>query len=62
MSVFFYEVFAEEAELIRRFLPPDIRADYTEKTIQEHAFESVASGRPGTAGIPPSVIISIRTQ
>src|SRR5262245_44793710 len=50
-DVYFYEAFEEEAAELRRFLPPEISAGYTDQTIQE-------SG--DTA--PPARMISIRTQ
>ncbi len=51
LDVFFYEAFQEEAEAIKSFLPNNIKADYTWKTIQEYGSET-----------PPAKIISIRTQ
>jgi D-lactate dehydrogenase len=51
MDVFFYEAFEEEEKAIRRYLPPNIQAGFSRKTIQEH----------GTA-LPESPFISIRTQ
>ncbi|MCK5149248.1 hydroxyacid dehydrogenase [bacterium] len=50
MDVFFYEAFKEEAELIRQYLPNDLHAGFTDKTIQEYA-QNV-----------PAPIISTRTQ
>jgi D-lactate dehydrogenase len=50
-DVFFYEAFAEEAEALRRFVPPGVRAGFTAKTIQEHGQSE-----------PESPLISIRTQ
>ncbi|OGV74153.1 MAG: hydroxyacid dehydrogenase [Lentisphaerae bacterium RIFOXYB12_FULL_65_16] len=50
-DVCFFEAFEEEAAALRRYLPPDVRADFTAKTIQEAG--------PRT---PPARIISIRTQ
>lgn len=51
LDIFFYEAFAEEDQAIRRYLPPDIQAGFTWKTIQEE--------NPQT---PPAPLISIRTQ
>lgn len=50
-DVYFYEVFEEEADALRRLLPPSITYDMTSATIQEtdHRF-------------PPARLISIRTQ
>ncbi|MCK4999553.1 MAG: hypothetical protein KAS23_08455 [Anaerohalosphaera sp.] len=50
MNVFFYEAFEEEAESIRQYLPDDINAGFTDKTIQEYSQQL------------PAPIISIRTQ
>jgi D-lactate dehydrogenase len=50
-DVFFYEAFEEEARAIKKFMPPDINAGYTWKTIQESAHEK-----------PAAKIISTRTQ
>lgn len=50
-QVFFYEAFQEEAELLRRFLPADIEAEFDWRTIQESAHTH-----------PPANLISIRTQ
>jgi len=51
MDVFFYEAFAEEAECLKQFLPREVKAGYTWKTIQEHGATEPAAG-----------LISIRTQ
>ena len=51
MDAFFYEAFEEEAAALRRYLPPQVRAGFTWKTIQE----------AGDAE-PPAPLISIRTQ
>lgn len=51
MDIWFYEAFEEEAETLRRHLPPHIHAGFTWKTIQE-AGESAPLAR----------LISIRTQ
>lgn len=51
MHVWFYEAFEEEVEALRRYLPGDIEAGFTWKTIQE-------SGEIA----PPARLISIRTQ
>ena len=51
IDVYFYEAFAEEAEALRRYLPADIRAEYTDRTIQECDHKS-----------PPARMISTRTQ
>jgi len=50
-EVYFYEAFAEEERELRRFLPPDMRAGFTWKTVQE-----------ANDAAPPAPIISIRTQ
>ena len=50
MGVFFYEAFKEEAELIRQYMPDDLHAGFTDKTIQEYDQNL------------PAPIISIRTQ
>ncbi len=50
-DVFFYEAFAEEEEALRRYLPKEISAEYTDRTIQE--CEHIA---------PPARMISTRTQ
>ncbi|MDO8302910.1 MAG: NAD(P)-dependent oxidoreductase [Sedimentisphaerales bacterium] len=51
MDVFFYEAFEEEEKAIKRYLPADIQAGFSVKTIQEcdHA-------------MPMAPIISVRTQ
>ncbi len=49
--VYFYEAFEEEAEELRRLLPPSISAGYTDRTIQEAGHAT-----------PPARLISIRTQ
>ncbi len=51
LDVFFYEAFQEEAEAIKKFLPENVKADYTWKTIQEYG-----------SNTPPAKVISIRTQ
>jgi D-lactate dehydrogenase len=51
MRVFFYEAFEEEADELRRALPPAIRAGFTRKTVQEQKDAS-----------PPAPLISVRTQ
>ena len=35
MDVFFYEVFEEEEQALKHYLPDDIKAGFTWKTIQE---------------------------
>ena len=50
-DVYFFEAFAEEAELLRSLLPPNIRAEFTDKTIQETGMTEA-----------PAPLISIRTQ
>jgi D-lactate dehydrogenase len=47
----FYEIFAEEEQAIRRYLPKDIRASFSETPI-----------RSGEQARPPAGLISIRTQ
>ena len=51
MHVFFYEAFEEEAEAIRHYLPDNIEAGFTWKTIQDYGVDT-----------PPAAIISVRTQ
>ena len=51
LDVFFYEAFEEEEALLKRSLPPGVRAGFAPLTLQE---------RGDTA--PPAAIISIRTQ
>ncbi len=51
MKVRFYEAFKEEADALRRYLPPGIKADFCSSTIQENGDTDV-----------PADIISIRTQ
>jgi D-lactate dehydrogenase len=51
MDVFFYEAFEEEEKAIRRYLPADIKAGFSWKTIQEYG-----------SGGPAAAIVSIRTQ
>jgi len=50
-DIFFYEAFEEEAEALKRYLPENIDAEFSWKTIQETNHEN-----------PPAKIISIRTQ
>jgi len=50
-DICFYEAFEEEADELRRLLPPSLSAIYTDHTIQE-------SGD----GMPPCRLISVRTQ
>jgi len=50
-DIFFYEAFEEEAEALKRYLPENISADFSWKTIQETNHEN-----------SPAKIISIRTQ
>jgi D-lactate dehydrogenase len=51
LDVFFYEAFAEEAECLKHYLPAEIRAGFTWKTVQEQGDTK-----------PPAPLISIRTQ
>ena len=51
MDVFFYEAFEEEEKAIKRYLPADIQAGFSCKTIQEYG-----------SAVPAAQIISIRTQ
>jgi len=51
VDVMFYEMFKEEETAIKKYLPGNIRAQYTWKTIQEHGDKTA-----------PSALISIRTQ
>ncbi|MCK4414128.1 MAG: hydroxyacid dehydrogenase [Candidatus Eisenbacteria sp.] len=50
-DVYFYEVFEEEAVWLKKLLPPEIRAGYTWKTVQESGDQD-----------PPAAFISVRTQ
>jgi len=50
-DVFFYEAFEEEAQAIKKYLPSEVKAGYTWKTIQEAGHKK-----------PVSKIISTRTQ
>ncbi len=50
-DVFFYEAFAEERELLQRFLPDEFRAGFARETIQEAGHLR-----------PPAKLISTRTQ
>jgi D-lactate dehydrogenase len=51
MDVFFYEAFSEEAERLKEHLTPELRADFSRETIQEH-----------TGAKPPAPVIAVRTQ
>ena len=51
LDVVFYEVFQEEEDILRKYLPKDLRAAFTWKTIQESEDST-----------PPAALISIRTQ
>lgn len=51
MDVFFYEAFEEEAVKIKHYLPSNIKAGFTWKTIQEYGEKK-----------PPARLISLRTQ
>jgi D-lactate dehydrogenase len=51
MDIHFYEAFEEETAALRRFLPAQVRAGFTWKTIQEAGDIE-----------PPAPLISIRTQ
>lgn len=53
-DVYFFEAFAEEAEHIKKHMPPGIKAGYTRETIQESDSAS--------AKTPPAALISVRTQ
>jgi len=50
-DVYFYEAFAEEEELLRRYLPENLKAGFSWKTIQESGHSQ-----------PPAKLISLRTQ
>lgn len=50
-DIYFYEVFKEEEEAIKRYLPEGISAGFTGKTIQENGEKEL-----------PAKLISIRTQ
>lgn len=51
IDVMFYEVYGEEESAIKKFLPDNIHAAYTDKTIQEEGSQT-----------PPAELISMRTQ
>lgn len=51
MDIFFYEVFEEEGQALKRYMPPHIAVGFSCKTIQEHGNIT-----------PPAFVISIRTQ
>jgi D-lactate dehydrogenase len=51
LDIFFYEVFEEEGQALKRYIPPHIAAGFSCKTIQEHGNIT-----------PPAFVISIRTQ
>ncbi len=51
MDVFFYEAFEEEAGELKNYLPAEIKAGFSWKTIQEANHEH-----------PPAPVISVRTQ
>ena len=51
MDIFFYEAFEEEEKELKRFLPKNIKAGFTWKTIQENKDKE-----------PPAKLISTRTQ
>jgi D-lactate dehydrogenase len=53
LDIFFYEAFEEEEQALKRHLPPDIKAGFTWKTIQEYA---------ELHHKPSAKLISIRTQ
>ncbi len=50
-DIFFYEAFKEEEAALKRYLPPEVKAGFSWKTIQEEEHRT-----------PPASIISIRTQ
>ncbi len=50
-DIFFYEAFEEETEALKRFLPDNISAGFSWKTIQEAGHSQ-----------PPAKIVSLRTQ
>ena len=51
LDIFFYEAFKEEEKALKHYLPANIKAHFTWKTIQEETYDN-----------PPAPIISIRTQ
>ncbi len=53
MQVFFYEAFEEEAQRLSHYLPAQLKAGFTQKTIQEYSDQHAP---------PPAPIISVRTQ
>ncbi len=50
-DIYFYEAFEEEAETIKQYLPPEIKAGFSWKTVQETGHTT-----------PPAKLISMRTQ
>lgn len=50
-DVYFYEAFEEEQRELKKFMPDNIKAGYTWKTIQENGDKN-----------PPAKVISVRTQ
>ena len=50
-DVFFFEAFEEEQEQLKKFLPDNIDAEFTDKTIQEYGAREI-----------PAKLISVRTQ
>jgi len=50
-DVYFYEAFEEEQEQLKKYMPKNIKAGYTWKTIQENGDE-----------VAPAKVISLRTQ
>jgi len=51
LDVVFYEAFREEKEALQRYLPPDIRVEFFENTIQEEDNDNLRAS-----------ILSVRTQ
>ena len=51
LDIFFYEAFDKEEELLKKYLPANIKAGFTKETIQEYGEDT-----------PPAKIISLRTQ
>ncbi len=51
LDAYFYETFAEEKELLQKYLPPHLKVDFTPQTLQESKHQE-----------SPAKIISIRTQ
>ncbi|MBI2666057.1 hydroxyacid dehydrogenase [Candidatus Woesearchaeota archaeon] len=51
LDIYFYETFAEEKELLQKYLPPHFQVEFTPQTVQESKHKE-----------SPAKLISIRTQ